>query len=133
MRIGYGITTKEIADVLNKVREPFNINRFAQVAALAALKNKDFLKKVVNYTQKEKKYIYKELGNLGLSFMISATNFVLVDFNKSSRSLCQYLLKQGIIVRSLSSWGLNNFFRITVGLRKENEKFIWYHKKYLRK
>lgn len=133
LRIGYGITTKEIAGVLDKVREPFNVNRFAQVAALAALKNKGFLRRIINYTQKEKKYLYKELGKLGLSFVVSATNFVLVDFKKSSWALCQYLLKQGVIVRGLSSWGLNNFFRVTVGLSKENEKFIRYLRKYLNK
>jgi histidinol-phosphate aminotransferase len=131
LRVGYGITTSEIAVFLNKVREPFNVNRFAQVAALAALKNKSFLKKVVSTIQKEKSYLYREFRKLNISFVESATNFVLVDFKKDTKSLYDCLLKKGIIIRELRGWGLNNFFRVTIGLRKENKRFIDQLKKYL--
>ncbi len=131
LRIGYGITTKGLAGILNKVREPFNINRFAQVAAQAALKNKEFLRKVVAYVKREKGYLYKELKECNLAFLESATNFVLVDFKKNASGLCDYLLKRGVIVRGLGGWGLKNFFRVTVGLPKENKKFIKYLKNYL--
>ena len=133
LRIGYGITTKELAEVLNKIREPFNINRFAQVAALAALKNREFLNKVVAHLKKEKNYLYKELKKCNLSFLESVTNFILVDFKKDAKSLCEHLLKQGIIIRGLNDWGLANFFRVTVGLSGENKKFIRCLKTYLRK
>ena len=132
LRIGYGITTKELAGVLNKIREPFNINRFAQVAALAALKNKGFLRKVTTHVKKEKKYFYKELKKCNLSFTESATNFVLVDFKRNTSGLCDYLLKKGVIIRGLSGWGLKNFFRVTAGLPKENKKFINCLKSYLK-
>jgi len=133
LRIGYGITTKELAGILNKIREPFNINRFAQVAALAALKNKEFLNKVVAHLKKEKNYLYNELKKCNLSFSESVTNFILVDLNKDTKNLYDYLLKRGVIVRELGGWGLANFFRITVGLSKENKKFIKYLKTYLKK
>ncbi len=133
LRIGYGITSKELAAVLNKVREPFNINRFAQVAAQAALKNKQFMKKVVSHSNKEKKYFYREFQKLGLSFVKSATNFVLVDFEKDTTPLYKYLLKKGVIIRSLGSWGLKNFFRVTTGLASENKEFIKQLKLYLRR
>lgn len=133
LRIGYGIMTKELAGVLNKIREPFNINRFAQVAALAALKNKEFLRKVTTHVEKEKKYFYKELKKCNLSFTESATNFILVDFKRDVSELCDYLLKKGVIIRGLSSWGLKNFFRVTIGLSCENKKFINCLKSYLKK
>ena len=124
LRIGYAISSEKIANVLNKIREPFNINRFAQVAALAALKNDKFMKNTRAYILNEKEYFYKELRRLNVSFKESATNFVLVDFKKDTSKLNNYLLKKGIIVRPLSGWGLKNYFRVTAGLRKENEKFI---------
>ncbi|MFA5007624.1 MAG: histidinol-phosphate transaminase [Candidatus Omnitrophota bacterium] len=124
LRIGYAVTSEKIANVLNTIREPFNINRFAQVAALAAVKNDKFLKKTRSYILKEKEYLYKELRRLNVSFRESATNFVLVDFKKDTNKLNNYFLKKGIIVRPLSGWGLKNYFRVTAGLRKENVKFI---------
>jgi histidinol-phosphate aminotransferase len=133
LRIGYGITTSYLADFLNKVREPFNVNRFAQVAALACLKNKGFLKKVVSYIKKEKNYLYQELDKLNINYIKSATNFIFIDFKKNTYPLYEYLLKKGVIIRELSGWGLKNHFRITVGLHKENEKFIRYLKEYLKK
>ncbi|MCK9615011.1 MAG: histidinol-phosphate transaminase [Candidatus Omnitrophica bacterium] len=131
LRIGYAITTEAIANVLNKIREPFNINRFAQVAALAAIKNDKFLKNTRSYILNEKKYLYKELRRLNVSFKESATNFVLIDFKKDANKFNSYLLKKGIIVRPLSGWGLKNYFRVTVGLHKENEKFIRCFENYL--
>jgi len=131
LRIGYAITTEKIAGVLNKIREPFNINRFAQVAALAAVRNDKFLKKIRAYVLNEKEYLYNALRRLNVSFRESATNFVLVDFGKDTTKLNKYFLKKGIIVRPLSGWGLKNYFRVTVGLRKENKKFITCFEKYL--
>ncbi|MCF7907971.1 MAG: histidinol-phosphate transaminase [Candidatus Omnitrophica bacterium] len=133
LRIGYGVTTKEIAGILNKIREPFNINRFAQVAAVAALGNNSFLKKAVSYVNNEKSYFYRELKKCKLSFVESATNFVVVDFKKSTKGLYDYLLKNGVIVRELKGWGLSRYFRVTVGLAKENRKFISCLKAYLAK
>jgi histidinol-phosphate aminotransferase len=133
LRIGYGITSKSIAQVLNKIREPFNVNRFAQAAALAALENRSFLRKVVSYTKKEKKYIYRELRKLKLIFVNSATNFILVNFKKDTSGLYKYLLKQGVIVRELKGWGLRQYFRVTIGLPKENSKFIKSLTEYLKR
>ena len=131
LRVGYGITTPAIATALNTVREPFNINRFAQVCALAALKNKKFLSRVVNFVKKEKSYLYRELKKLEVSFIKSATNFILIDLKQNTGDIYNYLLKKGVIVRELSGWGLNGFIRVTVGEHKENKKFIECFKKYL--
>lgn len=124
LRIGYCVTTENIAAMLNKIRDPFNINRFAQVSAQAAIENQDFLKKILSHVQKEKEYLYTEFNKLNISYTKSATNFILVDFKKSASEFCSYLLKNGVIVRDLASWGLKNFFRVSIGLHKENNKFI---------
>jgi histidinol-phosphate aminotransferase len=131
LRLGYAVSTPEIAAALNKVREPFNINRFSQVAGVAALKNTKFLNKVVKFVNAEKAYLNKEMKKLGLDHVDSATNFIMVDFKKDTATLNGFLLKNGIIIRCLSGWGLPNAFRVTVGLRKENKKFIDCLKKYL--
>lgn len=133
LRVGYGITTKEIANCLNKIREPFNINRFAQVSAVSALENISFSKKIIEYINKEKKYLYQELKKCNLTFLESATNFILVNFKKDASFLCDYLLRQGVIIRDLKSWGLKNCFRVTIGLHKENKKFIVLLRDYLKK
>jgi len=131
VRLGYALTTKEIAASLNKAREPFNINRFAQVAALAALKNKVFLKKVIRHTTLEKKLLYAGLKKLRIKFTPSATNFILVDFGGPAKGVCDYLLGQGVVVREMSGWGFPDYFRVTVGLHKENEKFLKCVKQYI--
>lgn len=131
LRLGYCISTPQIAGILNKIREPFNINRFAQVAAVAALKNKGFMNRIVAYIAREKKYLYAELAKAGLPCVESATNFILIDFKKDTRQLYEYLLKKGLIVRELKDWGLKNFFRVTAGTHKENKKFIDSLKQYL--
>jgi histidinol-phosphate aminotransferase len=124
LRIGYGITSKQIAQLLNKIREPFNVNRIAQVSAQAGLENKAFVKEVVNFVNKEKSYFYTNFDRLGIFYIKSATNFILVDFKKSTKKLYEYMLKRGVIIRELQGWGLKNFFRVTVGLHSQNKKFI---------
>jgi histidinol-phosphate aminotransferase len=133
VRIGYGVTDSAFANILDKVREPFNVNRFAQVAAIAALKNRGFLKKVTSYIEKEKSYLYRELERCNLKFIKSATNFIFVDFKKDTTALYNYLLKKGVIIRELRNWGLSSCFRLTVGKHKENKKFIECLKEYLKR
>ncbi|RKY38654.1 MAG: histidinol-phosphate transaminase [Candidatus Omnitrophota bacterium] len=133
LRIGYAITSSSIAEILNKVREPFNVNRIAQRAALVALENKEVLKRVCNYIKKEREYLYQQLARLNLEFIKSVTNFILVNFKRDVDKLNSYFLKKGIIIRPLTSWGLKNFFRVTVGKHKENVKFIRELSNYLKK
>jgi histidinol-phosphate aminotransferase len=123
-RIGYGITTPEIARALNTVREPFNVNRSAQVSACAALTQKEFVRKVKTCVSEGKRYLYREFDKMNLEYIRSVTNFILVNFKKDTKELNQYLLKNGVIVRMLDPWGLKNYFRVTVGLPRENRAFI---------
>jgi len=123
-RLGYGISTVEIAETLNKIREPFNINRFAQTCGIAALKDKSFVKKALSHNNKEMAYLYKELDKLGVDYVKSATNFIMINLKRDTTALNDFLLKNGVIIRELKGWGVPSHFRVTAGLHKENVKFI---------
>lgn len=125
LRIGYGITKKKFVQAMDKVREPFNVNSLAQVAALAALNDKRYLRKTVDYIKREKKFMYEGLDKLGVRFVKSATNFVLIDLgNLSAKDAFNKLLYKGVVVREMSPWGMDNFIRVTVGKREENKVFL---------
>jgi len=124
LRLGYGIADEEIIDCLNRVREPFNVNSLAQVAALACLKDQKYYRRIVKLLKEQKKFLYSRLSKLGLSFKESATNFILIEFKQKAEAITQALLKKGVIVRDMSPWGLENFIRVTIGTSKENKRFI---------
>jgi len=124
LRIGYAFGSLEVIKALNKVREPFNINLFAQEGALGALEDTAFLKKVVRTTEAEKKRLVRELGKLGVKTIPSATNFLLTSVGSEAPKIYAELLKRGIIVRLMRSWGLDGKLRITIGTPRENGKFL---------
>jgi len=125
LRIGYGVTKGKFVQAMDKVREPFNINSLAQTAALAALNDKGYLKKTVDYIKREKKFMYEGLDKLGVRYVESATNFILIDLgNLLAKRVFNKLLHKGVIVREMSPWGIDNFIRVTVGKREENRFFL---------
>lgn len=124
LRIGYAVAKPEVINYMNRVREPFNVNSLAQVAARAALDDKLFLKRTRSLLKKEKKYLYSNFKRLGFKYIPSATNFILVDTGKNSSGIFKRLLKLGIIVREMKAWKLNTFIRVTIGTKGENRKFI---------
>ena len=124
LRVGYGVARKDIAQVLNKVREPFNVNSLAQVAALAALEDKEYFDRSVALVRDEKKRFYETFDALTLEYMPSKTNFVLVNTARDSVKVFNYLLERGIIIREMSTWGLAGFVRVNIGLKQENDKFF---------
>ena len=124
LRIGYGLAKKELIEAMDKVREPFNVNSVAQIASLAALRDRGFVSKSLRLIDSGRKYIYHNLKLLGYEYIPSATNFILINLMKDSGKIYNKLLKKGIIVREMSAWGLNGFIRVTIGTPKENKKFI---------
>jgi len=124
IRVGYGISSPEIINYLERIREPFNVNTLAQVAATVALKDKSFLRRTIKITEEGKKILYRQFDKLGLRYIPSATNFILVDVDRDGVKVFRSLLKEGIIVREMKPWGLDNFIRVTVGTAKENKRFI---------
>lgn len=124
LRIGYGISSPEIIGYMERTREPFNVNLLAQAAARAAIDDKAFLKKTLSYVKREKEYLYTAFRGMGLNYIESATNFVLVDVGKDCKDVFNALLEKGVIVRDMKSWGLDTYIRVTAGTKPENRKFV---------
>lgn len=124
LRIGYGIGQEEVVDLLNRVREPFNINSLAQVAALACLNDSAYYRKIAKAIRSERQFLYKNLKRLKLHYEESYTNFILIRIQSDSTDLTKQLMKKGVIVRDMSHWGLSNYIRVTIGAPQENKRFI---------
>jgi len=124
LRIGYGIADKGMIEDMGKVREPFNVNSLAQEAAIASLKDDDFVLKTKRLTEEGKNFLYDQLDCMGIMYIPSATNFILLNIGKAAPKIYNRLLKKGIIVRNMQGWGLSDFLRVTVGTKIENKKFI---------
>ncbi len=131
LRIGYAITLPEVADYLNRVRQPFNVNLLAQVAALASLDDDEFLEKTRKLTWESLDHFYSVLGSMGLSYIPTETNFLLIELPVPAKEIYKKLLYRGIITRAMDSYGLERFLRVSVGLPEENQRFLEALKKVL--
>jgi histidinol-phosphate aminotransferase len=124
LRIGYGLTSPELAEYLNRVRQPFNVNALALAGALGALEDRAFYQQTRRLILKGRKKLAGDLQRLGLRVVPSQTNFMLIEVPREAQSLYEAMLRQGVIIRSMKSFGLDRFIRINVGLPSENEKFL---------
>lgn len=124
LRLGYAIADPELVSYMERVRQPFNVNILAQAAGLAAIDDQDFLKKTRRLTLEGKDFIYRELSKMGLGYVPSVANFILIDVQKDSLELFKSMLKFGVIVREMSQYGLKNFIRLSIGSQKENRRSI---------
>lgn len=124
LRVGYGIASEEITDLLNRVRQPFNVNTWAQVAALAALDDAEHVKRCAgaNHAQLARLAAFCEARNLG--FIPSVANFLSVDFGPRCKEIYQALLHKGIIVRPLDNYGMPDHLRITTGRDHEMDELF---------
>lgn len=124
LRVGYAISHPSVSDLLNRVRQPFNVNTMAQSAALAALRDNDFLMRSIELNRAGMQFLTKALSGLGVATIPSAGNFICADIGRPAAEAYQALLALGVIVRPVDNYGLSNFLRITVGLAEENQRFI---------
>jgi histidinol-phosphate aminotransferase len=125
LRIGYGVARNEVIACMGKVRDPFNTNLVAQAAALAALKDEEYMRKVVSYVNAEKDYVYTAFDKAGLKYVRSATNFIMVLTEKGkSTEITKRLLQKGIIVRDMADWGYTDCIRVSMGQHEQNERFV---------
>ena len=131
LRIGYAVGKPEFISYMERVRQPFNVNMLAQAGAIAALDDKKFLAKTRKVTLEGKKFLYEALAELGLPYVSSVANFILVDVAKDGMIVFKDMLKFGVIVRDMKQYGLKNFIRVTIGTKKENERFVRVLKKVL--
>jgi histidinol-phosphate aminotransferase len=119
LRIGYGMTTAEIAGLLNKVRQPFNTNTLGQIGALAALSDRKHVDKSVAVNNEGKQFLYQAFQRLGISYIPTETNFIMFETQQDGKDLYDALLKTGVIVRPMGGKRL----RVTIGLPEENARF----------
>jgi len=132
LRIGYALGREDLVDCLYQVRDPFPVHRLAQVAALAALKDRDHTDKSVQLIHEGRRYLYKELDRMGLFYVPSQANFVFIDFGRDSEEVFQSLLREGVIIRPGKVWNYPTFARVTVGRMGDNQRFIKALKKILK-
>ncbi len=124
LRVGYGVSSPEVADLLNRVRQPFNVNSVALAAATAALADSEHLAASVAANQVGMAQLVAGCQTLGLSYIPSAGNFLTVDVGHSGRTIYQALLEKGVIVRPIEAYGMPQHLRISVGLKTENMRFL---------
>ena len=124
LRVGYGIMSAELSELLNRVRQPFNVNSLAQVAAMAALKDDDFLQKTIRLVHTELDFLYASLARLGFEYLPSQANFLMINVGQPADVVFERLLKQGVIVRSMASYSYPEYIRVNVGLHSENVRFL---------
>ena len=123
LRVGFAVAQPALTDLLNRVRQPFNVNSLAQAAAIAALKDTAFQDKSFTVNRDGKIQLQQAFDTLGLEYVPSYANFVLVRVGDASR-INQELLKRGVIVRPVAGDGLPQWLRVSVGLQHENQQFI---------
>jgi histidinol-phosphate aminotransferase len=129
LRVGYAIGAPEVVEVLESIRMPFNVNRVAQAAAVAALRDLRHVRKVVALVRRGREYLRRELSKLGLRVLPSEANFLMVNvrpLGASAPELCAFLAREGILIRDLSGFrgAGESYVRISVGTREENEQLV---------
>jgi histidinol-phosphate aminotransferase len=124
LRIGFALGRKDLVDCLYQVRDPFPVHRLAQVAATAALNDQDHVIKSIQLISEGRRYLYEELDKMGLSYVSSQANFILIDFGRDIDEVLLALLRKGIIIRPGKAWGYPTFGRVTIGRREDNQRFI---------
>ncbi len=131
MRIGYALADQELIDYLNRIRGPFNINSLAQKAAVTALESESHLEICHNLNKKEKEFLYQKFDELGLEYIKTEANFMMVDTELPAADVFQKLQQRGVIIRPGNQFGMDSWIRVTVGTRADNEYFIRNLKKVL--
>jgi histidinol-phosphate aminotransferase len=123
LRVGFGLMHAKVADILNRVRQPFNVNSLALAAAAAALEDLEYLEASRRENAEGLRQLVAGFEKLGLSYIPSHGNFICVKVGDAAR-VNNALLRAGIIVRPVANYGMPEYLRITVGLARENERFL---------
>ena len=124
LRIGYGFGNKTLIEIMNRVRQPFNVNTVAQKAAIESLSDQRYLKNSINQNTKERLYLYKSLEIIGMDYIPSQGNFICIDTKTSAKNIFESLLQKGVIVRPIDLYGMPTHIRVTIGNRTENNIFL---------
>ena len=126
LRVGYGVSSPELADLMNRVRPPFNTNSFAQAAAIAALNDKQYLADSIALNKQGMKQLENGFEQLSLSYIPSVGNFIAFKVPATSDAMAVYqdLLQQGVIVRPIANYAMPEYLRVSIGTEAENNTFL---------
>ncbi len=136
LRVGYSLSHPDIANLMNRIRPPFNVNSLALAAACAGLDDAEHIRKAVALNTEQMAVVAAEIQNMGLDFIPSVGNFICIDVGDSSlgrtaASVYDALLHKGVIVRPVANYGMPRHLRVTLGLPEENQRFLMALKKVL--
>jgi histidinol-phosphate aminotransferase len=124
LRVGYGIAKPEIIKYLNLVRLPFSVNRIGQLAAAASLSESEHVRASIKNNEDGKTYLYESLDKLGIKYLKTEANFIMINVDDDADGMFIKLMRSGVIIRPLQSFGLPGAIRVTVGTPDQNKKFI---------
>ena len=125
LRVGFGMASAEVTNLLNRVRQPFNVSSFALAAAVAALKDTDFIEQSRALNLQGMAQLEQGFSQLGLAWVPSRANFILVDVQRNGAQVFEALLKKGVIVRPVGGgYGMPHHIRVSIGLSGENSRFL---------
>lgn len=124
LRVGYSLSHPDIANLLNRIRPPFNLNSLALAAACAGLEDTDHVDRAVSLNAQEMARLTESFGQMGLEYIPSVGNFVSVDVGSNAAAVYDALLYEGVIVRPVANYGMPRHLRVTLGLPEENSRFL---------
>jgi histidinol-phosphate aminotransferase len=124
LRVGYGVMPEAIAGIVNRVRHPFNVNALAQAGAQAALEDAEYVEKTLRIVHEGLDFLFAALKDMGIPCFPTQANFFLIDIQKNADDVYQEMLREGVIVRSMTSYGYPRYLRISVGLPDENQRLL---------
>jgi histidinol-phosphate aminotransferase len=124
LRVGYMLAHEAVIDYMERARPPFNVNRLAQVAALAALGDKEHVQRSIEANEAAKQFFYNELRAMGVPYVLTYTNFMAIDVGREATQVSGALLERGFVTTALDAWGVPNHVRFSFGTVEENEAFV---------
>lgn len=124
LRVGYAVSHPDLVDLMNRVRQPFNVNSVALKTAEVALQDQDHIKRAIQFNRDGMQQVMAGLDSMGIHFIPSSGNFLCIDMEQSSAPIYAQLLKAGVIVRPIEGYGMPNHLRVTIGLEQENDRFL---------
>ena len=134
LRVGYGVASEYIINMMNRIRQPFNVNSYAQLAAVESLKDEEFVAKTYSLNSHERNLLEKSFEELNIEYIPSHGNFISFSLGAAERakSCYEFLLTKGVIVRPINNYNMPCYLRVSIGLAEENSIFLKYLKEFLR-
>ena len=124
IRVGYGIANPSLIEVLNRIRQPFNVNAIAQAMASIAINDKEHIEQSIKLNSQQYEFLFNKLSKLGLECIPSVGNFITFRGDFIGKELFHGLMRKGVIVRPVDLYDMKDFIRVTIGTKDENLKFL---------